>query len=328
MKRIGATSDGDMSLAIRAAWLHYAGGLTQSDVASRLGVPKVKAHRLISRANTAGAVKFIIEGEIAECAALEAQLCERFALGYCEVVPNLSEGDLPLRALGIAGAHHLAREIDSGQNALIGLGHGRTLASVVSHLPHMDAGGVRFVSLLGGVTRKFAANPHDVMHRLAEKTGAGAYVMPVPFFANTVADREVLLAQRGVSDVLELAARSDLKLVGIGTAEPDGQLVTTGMIEPHEIEEVQANGGVGEVLGHFFDTEGRAIETSLTARTISLGLDQLRNTRIVAVAGGAMKTCAIRSILMSGLLKGLITDERTAQALINEQSSRGDNGGN
>ena len=39
------------------------------------------------------------------------------------------------------------------------------------------------------------------MHRLAEKTGAAAHVTPVPFFANSVDDREILLSQRGVSDV-------------------------------------------------------------------------------------------------------------------------------
>jgi DNA-binding transcriptional regulator LsrR (DeoR family) len=32
------------------------------------------------------------------------------------------------------------------------------------------------------------------MHRIAEKTGTQAYVMPVPFFANTEEDREVLKA--------------------------------------------------------------------------------------------------------------------------------------
>jgi DNA-binding transcriptional regulator LsrR (DeoR family) len=48
--------DPEQSLAIRAAWLHYAGGLTQAAVAKRLGVPSVKAHRLIARAVADGVV--------------------------------------------------------------------------------------------------------------------------------------------------------------------------------------------------------------------------------------------------------------------------------
>ena len=71
---------------------------------------------------------------------------------------------------------------------MIGVGHGRTLAAVVEQLPQTPAPGVKFVSLLGGLTRKFAANPFDVIHRLAERTGAEAYLLPVPVFANSVAD--------------------------------------------------------------------------------------------------------------------------------------------
>jgi DNA-binding transcriptional regulator LsrR (DeoR family) len=316
MARNGGDQDGELSLAVRAAWLHYAGALTQAEVARRLGVTSVKAHRLIVRANQEGVIKVVIDGAIADCVRLEARLCDRFGITSCEVVPNLGEEPLPLRALGMAGARFLAREIGAGIPKLIGIGHGRTLSAVVSQLPRMPANGTRFVSLLGGLTRNFAASPHDVMHRLAGKTGAEAYVMPVPFFANTLEDREVMLAQRGVAEVFELAGRSDLKLIGIGTAEPDASLVATGMIEPQEIRDIKRAGGVGELLGHFFDAEGRYLETDLTARTLSLGLDTLRNSRIVAVAGGTAKVCAIRSVLLSGLLSGLISDERTANALL------------
>ncbi len=73
-------ADVDESLAVRAAWLHYAGGLTQSEVAKRLGVPSVKAHRLIARAVADGAVKVTIDGDIVECVELETRLAERFGL--------------------------------------------------------------------------------------------------------------------------------------------------------------------------------------------------------------------------------------------------------
>lgn len=313
--------DSGDSLSIRAAWLHYVAGLTQAEVAARLGVSSVKAHRLITRANENGAVKVTIDGDLAECVVLEQEISSRFGLTYCEVVPDLHEEGLPLRALGIAGAGFLQREIEGGLTSVIGIGHGRTIAAAVAQMHRIDAGEVRFVSLLGGLTRNYAANPHDVMHRLAEKTGATAFVMPVPFFANSVEDREVLLAQRGVSDVFNLAAQAGLMFVGIGTAEPEGHLVSTQMIDPAEIGEVKALGGVGEMLGHFFDADGKPIKTALSSRTISLELDKLDGRRIVAIAGGKDKICAIRSVLMSGCLRGLITDERTAKALCLDQVS-------
>jgi DNA-binding transcriptional regulator LsrR (DeoR family) len=316
MARRSTELDTEQSLAIRAAWLHYAGGMTQAVVAKRLGLPSVKAHRLIARAVADGAVKVSIDGEIVECVLLEDQLCHRFGLDFCEVAPDLGEEGVPLRALGLAGAAFLRREIERGEHAVIGLGHGRTLAAAVHEMARFDAVGVRFVSLLGGLTRNYMVNPHDVMHRLAQKTGAQAFVMPVPFFANSAEDREVLLSQRGVSEVFEMSNNAGLKIVGIGTADSGAQLVASGMIEPHEIAEIMAVGGVGEMIGHFFDENGRVLETTLTARTLAVHLDGPAESRIVAIAGGPGKVEAIRAVLKSGRLKGLITDEPTARALI------------
>ena len=308
----------EASLSVRAAWLHYAGGLTQAAVAKRLGVPSVKAHRLIARAVQDGLVKVSIEGDISECIALENELLAKYGLKTCEVAPDLGEEGLPLRTLSVAGASFLKREIDNGDHSCIGIGHGRTLAASVAQMSRSDGPTVKFVSLLGGLTRNYSATPHDVMARLTAKTGATAYVMPVPFFANTVEDREVLLNQRGVSKVFEMAANSELKVVSIGTTEPGASLVSSGMIETEEIKDVVAKGGVGELLGHFFDANGQRIRTTLTERTLSVGLDQLEDQRIVAIAGGKEKVGAIRSVLMSGCLSGLITDERTALALLDQ----------
>lgn len=306
----------EKSLSVRAAWLHYAGGLTQAAVAKRLGVPSVKAHRLIARAVQDGMVKVTIEGDISECIALENALSAKYNLKTCEVAPDLGEDGLPLRTLSVAGASFLKREIENGQHSCIGIGHGRTLAASVMQMSRSSKAKVNFVSLLGGLTRNYSATPHDVMARLAEKTGAVAYVMPVPFFANTVEDREVLLNQRGVSKVFEMAAQSELKVVSIGTTEPSASLVSSGMIEIDEIQDVVAKGGVGELLGHFFDDNGQQVHTSLTDRTMSVGLGQIDGTGIVAIAGGMEKVGAIRSVVMSGCLSGLITDERTALALL------------
>lgn len=306
----------EASLAIRAVWLHYVGGLTQAAVAERLGISTVKAHRLIARAVADGIVRISIDADIVECVDLESRLRAQYGLDYCEVAPDLGEDGLPLRALGLAGANFLRREVERDGHRAIGLGHGRTLAAAVEQLPRIDAKGTSFVSLLGGLTRNYSANPYDVMHRLAERTAAQAFVMPVPFFINSARDRKVLLAQRAVREVFDMASQASLKFVGIGTVTAQAQLVLSGMIERSEMRTVAADGGVAELLGHFFDLNGRTVSSALTGHILAAPLGKPRSHRVVAIAGGAVKVAAIAAVLRSGHLSGLITDEGAARALL------------
>ena len=310
----------DASLASRAAWLHYAGGLTQGEVAARLNIPAMKAHRLIARAGRDGLIRIFVDGAVAECVQLEEILKARFQLEAVQVAPDLGEPGLPLKALAFSGASYLHAVLQRNPGQIVGVGHGRTLAAVVRHLPTMPTSEVKFVSLLGGLTRKFSASPFDVIHLIAERTDSEAYLMPVPLYANSAADRTVLLAQLGISAVFDIARRADLMLVGIGEARPSGSLVQTGMIRPDEVVELERAGVAGEMLGHFFDAHGNIIETELSSRSISLPLQDLRGRNIVAIAGGPSKVAGIRAALASGFLKGLITDELTARRLVNERS--------
>ncbi len=311
-----AIDSDDLSLAARAAWLHYVGGMRQAAVAKALGLPAVKTHRLIARAVAEGMVKISIDGPIVECLELGRALAARYGLEVCEIAPDLGEPGLPLRALSQIGASYLRRQIESRAHPVIGIGHGRTLAGAVRVLPRFDPRGQVFVSLLGGLTRNYAANPHDVMHLLAEKTGATAHVIPLPFAANSADDMRVMLSQRGVTEVFEMAQAAPLKIVGVGQIDAQAQLVTSGMIEPREIHDISAAGAVGEMLGHFFTADGATLETPLSARIISAGFDIDTPRSVVALSGGAEKVAPLRAVLRSGRLMGLLTDERTARALL------------
>ena len=127
--------DEEAALAARAAWLHFAGGKTQGEVAELLGIQSTKAHRLIAKARADGLIRVFVEGPIAGCITLEEQLKIAYGLNHCEVVPNIDEGALPLRTLGTAGARYIRGLIDSGKHELIGFGHGRTLAMAADYLP-------------------------------------------------------------------------------------------------------------------------------------------------------------------------------------------------
>lgn len=315
-----AAHDGgaEVSLATRAAWLSYIGGLTQEEIAGRLGVSRVKVNRLVALAHKKGMVRTFVDGHIVECVELEEALKARFGLTFCEVVPALEPTSLPLAELAAGGARLLMRILAKPELEVVGVGHGRTLAAIVDTLPSLPRSHVQFVSLLGCLTRNALANPFDVIHRLANKTGSESFFMPVPFAADTPAAKAVLMDQQSVRNVFDLARLADVSLVGIGELSERAHLVDTGMITSTEHRELVDAGAVGEVLGQFLNGLGQPVDLDINARTLGLRLDDLAGREVVAVAGGAGKARAITAVLNSGGLSGLVTDEATAQRIMQQ----------
>ncbi|MEO8741506.1 MAG: sugar-binding transcriptional regulator [Casimicrobiaceae bacterium] len=308
----------DASLMIRAAWLYYVHGLTQSQVADHLAMSRVKVHRLIARAHQQNWVKVFVEGSTAEGIALEDTLKRDFNLRFCVVAPSAvdaaSDGpEARFRGVGAAGALYLHKYLEQHPKCSIGVGHGRTLAAVADALPKVLRPKSRFVSILGSLTRRSTANPFDVIYRFAERTGGEGYFVPAPFFVDSVDDAEVLRSQRMVQSVLDLAKKTDLILLGIGNLRN-----TPAIYEP-ERKALADLGIVGEVLGQFLDREGRPVACDMARRSISLRLDELRDRTVIGIAEGSDKAVAIRATLRSGLLSGLITDETTARTMLKQK---------
>ena len=78
-------------------------------------------------------------------------------------------------------------------------------------------------------------------------------------------------------------------------------------------------GACADLLGHFFSADGAVLDIDLSARATSMSAADLKKHRIVAVAGGLPKVTALRAVLRSRMLHGLIIDEATAQALATDK---------
>ncbi|MFG6178105.1 sugar-binding transcriptional regulator [Halomonas sp. THAF12] len=314
------TSHSESDLALRAAWLSYVGGYTQAQIAERLMVSRMKVHRLIAAAHEMGAVQVFIKGSPEALLTLEDELKRRMNLETCSVVPAMpaEEGVNPAANLGMAAAYYLKSRLDAKSVEVLGLGWGRSLSEMVNCLPQMDCPRLKMVPVLGSVVRKMALNPYDVIHRLVDKTGGEGYLLPVPLFADTAEHKRVLMEQRSVQDVINIATSADLTMVGLGAVPSQGHslLMELGELDAEDARRLRDAGAEAELLGQFLDAHGNRVDCEINARTLGLGLEQLRDHHIVAVAGGEEKVGATLSVLRSELLKGLITDEVVARAVL------------
>jgi DNA-binding transcriptional regulator LsrR (DeoR family) len=309
-------SQEQLNLATKAAWLSYIGGYTQSQVAKKLNVSSAKAHRLIALAQSENIVKIFVEGEIVECVQLEEQIIQTFGLDSCTVVPEIESDHSEFNAIGSAGASFLHRLLKNSKDQVIGIGKGRTLSAVVEHLPHIQTDNLKFVSVSGGLTRKFSTNPFDVIHRIAERTKAESYFLPVPYMAKDQQEKQMLLEQQSVQQMLEFAKTASIHIIGLGSTDGDAHVHQTKLIEESTWNTMKSLGSVGDFMGVFLDKQGNKINDRANDLALGLSIEDIKGQKVIAIAGGTNKGIATLSALKTNTITDLIIGEASAKQLV------------
>ncbi|SFE77642.1 sugar-binding transcriptional regulator [Roseivivax sediminis] len=304
--------------AARAAWLAYVAGKTQDEIARILGVSRQSAQRLVSQAMQAGLVKVRIDHPISNCLDLAERLRDRYGLALCEVVPAMSSES----EAGQAVAHRMADLIEDRLAApdpiTLGIGTGRTMRAAVEHLPRIDCPQHRIVSLTGNVAPDGSTAYYNVLFTLAEKVSAPTFPLPVPVIAGSAEERTALLGQSTLASAFRLAAEADLRVFGIGTMDDAAAILLDGFVDTAGVARLREKGAVGEIFGFPFDSEGEIVPDEVTERVCSASLFPPEGVERIAAAHGAAKIRAMRAAIRGGLLSGLVTDEVSAAALLDD----------
>ncbi len=318
----------DADIMVRAAWLYHVGGMTQEEVGRRLGLHRTRVVRLLSEARERGLVSVTINHETIRDLAVEDCIVRRYGLDFCLATPAMDFEDaageprllaaqemIARRAVGGAAANFLKGKLAGGAPVTVGVSWGRTLEQMTLQLSGVQNPQARFVSLMGSLTRNSASNPFEVVQALAARTGGEAHFLPVPFIADSEADRIVLMSQRTVAQALELARSADFYLISVGELRDTAFLRQHGMLSASELRSVRSQGAVADSLGRLFAEDGTEVDHELVRRTLAVGFEQLRGRDVVLAAGGLGKVPAIRALLRAGVVKGLVIDGDSASAL-------------
>ncbi len=302
--------------AARAGWLYYVAGNTQDEIARKLGVSRQSAQRLVSLAVSEKLVKVRLDHPIARCMELSDSLRREYGLIGCEVVP--SDPDAPSSIVGVAqaGAAEMERHLKSRHPKIVAIGTGRALRACVEELSPMDCPQHRVVSLLGNMMSDGSATAYNVVIRMAERVNARHYPMPLPVYARSVEERDVLHSQEPVHNILELIRRADVTFVGIGNMDMNAPLLIDGFLTRDDIRAFTRAGAVGEITSWVYDRDGVVIEGLVNDRVNSAPLVPGQKNPVYGIAAGEQKVEAIRGAMKGRLINCLITNEHTAELLL------------
>ncbi|MGB3539226.1 MAG: sugar-binding transcriptional regulator [Mesorhizobium sp.] len=302
--------------AARAGWLYYVAGHTQDQIATALGISRQTAQRLVSLAMSEGLIKVRVDHPIANCLDLAARLKSRFALDLVEVAPSVSDSSSTTIGIAEVAAVQIEKWLRAPEPIVMGIGTGRTLKAAISQLPPMECPQHKIVSLTGNIAPDGSAAFYNVIFTMADRIKARSFPTPLPVIASSPQEREMLLNQPMIRQTLALAAKADVTFVGIGDLGPKAPLYEDGFITESELKALQKAGGVAEIVGWVFDRDGRMIDGVTNDRVSSAPLPSREKSLVVALAMGELKLPGILAAVNRRLVNGLITDERTASALL------------
>jgi DNA-binding transcriptional regulator LsrR (DeoR family) len=311
-------------LLYKIALAYYEDNLTQEQIARRFGLSRIKISRLLGEARTEGIVQITLIPPKDSNTDVERTLETRFGLSEAVVItPSSYDSDTITRELGPAAAEYLTRRIQGKE--VLGLSWGTTLHAVVQALPARLWPDLRVVQIIGGLG-KAQAEIHgtEIVRRVAQATGAKPAILSSPGIVKSKLVRDALLDDPQIRETLELAAKADVAIVGLGAPTSGSVVVQAGTIlSKKEIKELRALGAVGDIALRFFDAHGRPVTHEINDRIIGLCLEEIKKIPcVIGVAGSLEKLDVIRGALRGKLVDVLITDDKTARCLLEPADSQ------
>ena len=306
----------DRRILVKVAYMYYDENMTQQEIADKLGVSRPSVSRLLQKARQSGIVEIKIsyEGSFTK---LEDALEKKFNLREAIITPT-EESDTLKHLLAEAAADYLMRTIKDKD--MVGVSWGTTLAYIHEYVKNVSKN-VTFVPLVGGVGQtNLDIHSNTITINLAKAFDGKGKLLHAPVVVDNVKVKQTLISDTSTSEILKLASKSNIAVIGIGSPLAlNSTIRQTGYYTDKELKDLKNAKAVSDVCCIFLDSEGNVCPIELNQRVIGISIDELKAIpNVVGVAGGVEKREAILAVLKGGYIDVLVTDEKTAEFLLNK----------
>ncbi len=300
--------------------------ISQKDIAKKFNINTVQVHRILNDAEKRGSVKVFVEGSFDICRQYEESIKKRYGLKHIEVVPTESTFSKETTAetldpdplsIAYAVANTLLNKINIEKCRNFGWSTGSTNSRIANILPEIREP-VSFVDTTGSLRNDLSFNPLLGLNTLSKKTQGKCYHLGAPYIFPSLSEKNKFFNLKFVKDVLKKEEECDYILLGIGSMKGGTSLYNRVKNHPYLVDkktfnQIKKDGAHAESSGNFFDIKGKHI---VYDEIVSKDFRLIKKKKTIAIAGGAQKASAIKSILLNGCLFGLITDEEAAKHIL------------
>jgi DNA-binding transcriptional regulator LsrR (DeoR family) len=297
--------------------MHFQEGITQAEIARLTKLSHAKVNRLIKQGREMGMVEIAIRSPYQALFDLEKRFREATGLERVRITPAASTNPQTiLQQVGAAAANLLLETVQDGDTVCITGGKG--LSAVVDMLAPDKSFAVEVVPATGLVQGKHYTDVNHIATQMAEKLGGSAFLIHAPLFADSVAERDMLLQTKSVSDVFGKARGARVAVLGIGSIlTGDSSYFDLHPESRDDRAKIERAGAAGELLAHLIDRDGRVCDYELNARLIAISPEELDAIPFsIGVAAGPNKVAPICAALRGRHVKAMVLDETTAISVL------------
>ena len=297
----------------------YLDGQQKSDIADEFGISRFKVARLLDAALESGIVRIYVDMPADVDVGLGEKLASTFSIGRALVADVAGESAETAQLMTARLAADFVMST-LGPDDVLGISWGTSVQKVVDEIDALPP--IDIVQMVGGVrTAGLDTNGSELVRRLSHVSGGEAYPLLAPLIVDTDATVNALRGERAIAEALAQFVRISVALVGIGSWSPE-QSSLIDEVSDSDRRQLIAGGAVADVCGLVLTSQGTSVDSSFSARTLSISFDQLaRVPKVVAIAGGLEKTAAIEASVNSGLIDILVTDSMVAERLLGNSNS-------
>lgn len=299
------------NLMAKIAWYYYMENMTQQSIGEHLGISRMRVIKLLEKARQNGIVQFQIRSTSSKRIELEKSLIQKFNLKDTYIVPTNPNAEETNETVAKAAAMYIGNRISD--NCFINVGYGDTPSRTLNHLATNLDYTVSYVSLTGGVRHYLPNTQSNIFN-------AKLYLMPSPLIASSQEMATAMKNEASVKEIANMTKLASMTIVGIGSMSDNATIIKSSILTQNDFLLLRMQGAVGDILSHFIDKNGQIINEDIDSRLISTPLSLLKELdNVIGVAAGESKIPAINAALTAGYLDMLVTDEITAQKLLESE---------
>jgi deoxyribonucleoside regulator len=299
------------------AQMYYEEGKNQQEISEETGINRSAISRLMTEARTKGIVDIKINYPWRDIE-LEKKVLSAFPGLKKVYIPSCTDTsyETMLKTLGFFSAKYFMEKIQKGM--IVGISWGRALHEMIDQIPYKDLD-IELVQITGATGHEGLIKDGSLLSRLLrDKLHCKCQYLHVPFIVENQMLSEAMKKEKVIHHTLQYAKKSNYTFTGLGsTKEGLYTIMETGYITDKEWKEIKKTGAVGDYLGVHYNIDGQVLDISINKRLIGNNPDDLINVENrVAIAGDQRKAEAILGALNGHFFNILITDNFTAQRLL------------